>query len=103
MFVDHISMEGVYKAVGRPTIVISALRPLSRRAFTFWAHMKFWPISIFNHGSTIDELQDEVEQRRSSSPKEFLVRLVCRSCPYAGARHQTGLCDSGAESEDGFA
>lgn len=67
--VDDINMEGIYKAAGRPTILISALRPLPRRAFTCGHELGH---HVFGHGSTIDQLQDEAG-RSEFDPKEFLV------------------------------
>lgn len=69
LFVDDVSMEGVYKAIGRPTIVLSALRPLSRRAFTCAHELGH---HVFDHGSTIDELREEAA-KREFDPKECLV------------------------------
>lgn len=68
-FVDDVSMEGCYKATGRPTIILSSLRPLSRRAFTAAHELGH---HVFNHGTTVDELRDEAE-RGVFVPEEFLV------------------------------
>jgi Zn-dependent peptidase ImmA (M78 family) len=68
-FVDEVSMEGVYAALAKPTILISALRPLSRRAFTCAHELGH---HVFGHGSTIDELKDEAEEGKFQ-PNEFLV------------------------------
>jgi Zn-dependent peptidase ImmA (M78 family) len=68
-FVDDVSMEGVYAALGKPTIVLSALRPLARRAFTCAHELGH---HVFGHGSTIDELREEADMR-AFDPKEFLV------------------------------
>lgn len=68
-FVDDISMEGCYKATGRPTIILSSLRPLSRRAFTAAHELGH---HVFNHGFTIDKLRDEAE-RGVFVPEEFLA------------------------------
>ncbi|MCG3121876.1 MAG: hypothetical protein GIKADHBN_00248 [Phycisphaerales bacterium] len=68
-FVDEVSMEGVYAALAKPTILVSSLRPLSRRAFTC-AHE--FGHHVFGHGSTIDELQDEAAEG-AFQPNEFLV------------------------------
>ncbi|QKK07518.1 MAG: ImmA/IrrE family metallo-endopeptidase [Planctomycetota bacterium] len=68
-FVDDVSMEGVYAALSKPSIILSSLRPLTRRAFTC-AHE--FGHHVFGHGSTIDELKDEAE-REVFNPEEFLV------------------------------
>ena len=68
-FVDDVSMEGIYAALAKPTILISALRPLTRRTFTCaheFAH------HVFGHGSTIDELKDEASEG-TFQPNEFLA------------------------------
>ena len=67
-FVDDVSMEGVYAALTKPTIVLSALRPLPRRAFTC-AHE--FGHHVFGHGSTIDELREEAD-KRAFDPKGIL-------------------------------
>jgi Zn-dependent peptidase ImmA (M78 family) len=68
-FADDINMEGVYVALNTPTIIVSALRPLSRRAFTCAHELGH---HVFEHGSTIDELRSEAEQN-TLNPNEFLV------------------------------
>ncbi len=68
-FVDDVSMEGVYMALGKPKIVLSALRPLSRRAFTCAHELGH---HAFDHGSSIDELKDKA-RHNVFDPKEFLV------------------------------
>lgn len=68
-FVDDVSMEGVYATLSRPTIIISALRPLSRRAFTCAHELGH---HFFGHGSTIDELRDEAEAGKFL-PNEFIA------------------------------
>ncbi len=67
-FLD-ISMEGFYLKGPPPRVMLSALRPLARRAFTC-AHEigHHW----FGHGSTIDELQDD-ERSDSQIPEEVLA------------------------------
>jgi len=69
MFDDSVSMEGFYKAIGKPTIILSSLRPLSRRKFTAAHELGH---HVFGHGSTIDELQEDVE-RDIVVPEEFLA------------------------------
>lgn len=68
-FVDDVSMEGVYAALAKPTILISALRPLARRAFTCAHELGH---HFFSHGSTIDELREEAKDGMFQ-PNEFLV------------------------------
>ena len=68
-FVDDVSMEGVYAALTRPTVLLSSLRPLARRAFTCAHELGH---HVFGHGSTIDELRDNVESG-TFSPIEFLA------------------------------
>lgn len=68
-FVDDVSMEGIYAALAKPTILISALRPLPRRAFTCAHELGH---HFFNHGSTIDEIKEEAEGDKFQ-PNEFLA------------------------------
>ena len=68
-FVDDVSMEGVYAELAKPTILLSSLRPLARRAFTCAHELGH---HVFGHGSTIDELRDDVESGTFSS-NEFLA------------------------------
>lgn len=69
-FTDDItSMEGVYAALKRPKIVLSALRPLPRRAFTCAHELAH---HFFGHGSTIDELREEAEDG-TRPPNELLA------------------------------
>lgn len=64
-----VSMEGFYRKGAPPRIMLSALRPLARQAFTC-AHEvgHHW----FGHGSTIDELQGD-ERQDSDIPEEILA------------------------------
>ena len=68
-FVNDVSMEGVYAALAKPTILLSSLRPLTRRAFTCGHELGH---HVFGHGSTIDELRDDVEST-TFLPNEFLA------------------------------
>lgn len=68
-FVDDVSMEGVYAALARPTALLSALRPLTRRAFTCAHELGH---HFFGHGSTIDELKGEAAEGKFQ-PNEFLA------------------------------
>ena len=65
----RISMEGFYRKGSPPRVMLSALRPLARRAFTC-AHEigHHW----FGHGSTIDELQGD-DRNDSDIPEEILA------------------------------
>ncbi|MFA6965262.1 ImmA/IrrE family metallo-endopeptidase [Bosea sp. (in: a-proteobacteria)] len=64
-----VSMEGFYRKAIPPRIMLSALRPLARKAFTC-AHEvgHHW----FGHGSTIDELKSD-ERQDSDIPEEILA------------------------------
>jgi hypothetical protein len=62
-------MEGIYATRPKPMILISSLRPLSRRAFTCAHELGH---HFFAHGSKIDELKDEAESGEFQ-PNEFLV------------------------------
>lgn len=64
-----ISMEGFYQRGSPPRIMLSALRPLARKAFTC-AHEvgHHW----FGHGSTIDELKAE-DRQDFDIPHEILA------------------------------
>ena len=68
-FVNDVSMEGFYAALAKPTVLLSSLRPLPRRTFTCAHELGH---HLFGHGSTIDELQDDVESR-TFLPNEFLA------------------------------
>jgi Zn-dependent peptidase ImmA (M78 family) len=64
-----VSMEGFYRKSSPPRVMLSALRPLARRAFTC-AHEigHHW----FGHGSTIDELQGD-DRHDFDIPEEILA------------------------------
>ncbi len=64
-----VSMEGFYQRGNPPRIMLSALRPLARKAFTC-AHEvgHHW----FGHGSTIDELKAD-DRQDSEIPEEILA------------------------------
>jgi hypothetical protein len=62
-------MEGTFLKSDPPQILLSALRPLPRRAFTCGHELGH---HVFGHGSTIDELKEEAE-RGVFNPDEFLV------------------------------
>ena len=66
-----ISMEGMYVQNPRQ-ILISALRPYQRRAFTCAHELGH---HLFGHGSTIDELVERAGDRWRANPDELLVQL----------------------------
>jgi Zn-dependent peptidase ImmA (M78 family) len=64
-----VSMEGFYRKGSPPRVMLSALRPLARRAFTCAHEIGHdW----FGHGSTIDELQGD-DRHDSDIPEEILA------------------------------
>jgi Zn-dependent peptidase ImmA (M78 family) len=65
-----INMEGMYDRVPKPRIYVSSLRPLPRRVFTCGHELGHHE---YGHGSTIDEMKEEVEALRDENPDEFLV------------------------------
>ncbi len=68
-FVDDVSMEGFYAALAKPTVLLSSLRPLPRRAFNCAHELAH---HFFGHGSTIDELQENAH-KSEFQPNEFLA------------------------------
>jgi len=66
-----ISMEGMYKRGRPPQILLSALRPLARRTFTCAHEIGH---HVFKHGSTIDELVDNLTETGPVHPEEFLAQ-----------------------------
>lgn len=68
---NDINMEGMYDGGSIPRIHVSILRPAARRAFTCAHELGH---HIFGHGSTIDELKDELSQSpHSTRPPNELV------------------------------
>ncbi|APE48289.1 Zn peptidase [Delftia sp. HK171] len=67
---NDINMEGMYDRTPKPRIHISALRPLARRNFTCAHELGH---HIFGHGSTIDELQEDLTKRQDRPPAEILA------------------------------
>ncbi len=67
---NDISMEGMYDRHPKPRIHISALRPLVRRNITCAHELGH---HVFNHGSTIDELNDRSEVADHNDPIEFIA------------------------------
>jgi Zn-dependent peptidase ImmA (M78 family) len=68
-FVD-VNMEGMYRKGSEPKIFVSALRPLARRAFTCAHELGH---HVFEHGSTIDELTENLATIKSNDPQEYIV------------------------------
>lgn len=71
LFLD-VSMEGFYFKGAAPRILVSALRPLPRRAFTCAHELGH---HHFGHGSTMDQLQAD-ERADSHKPEEILANGV---------------------------
>jgi Zn-dependent peptidase ImmA (M78 family) len=67
---NDINMEGMYDRNPKPRIHISALRPLARRNFTCAHELGH---HIFGHGSTIDELRDDLINSTNRPPNEVLA------------------------------
>ena len=65
----NINMEGMYLRQVPPTIFVGSMRPLARRNFTCAHELGH---HIFGHGSTIDELQENMNDRMFQ-PEEYLV------------------------------
>lgn len=64
-----VSMEGFYQKAKPPKILLSAQRPLARRAFTCGHEIgHHW----FGHGSTIDQLKED-DRSPSDQPEEVLA------------------------------
>ena len=68
-FADLPSMEGVYYAA-KPAIILSALRPPGRQAFTC-AHE--FGHHIYSHGEQFDELVEDRQTARKYDQKEFIA------------------------------
>lgn len=66
-----ISMEGMYvRDSGQ--ILVSALRPYPRRAFTCAHELGH---HLFGHGTTVDRLLDAAEDHRRADPQELIAEL----------------------------
>jgi Zn-dependent peptidase ImmA (M78 family) len=64
-----INMEGFYQKGARPQILLSALRPLARRAFTCAHELgHHW----YGHGTTMDDLATD-DRSDNESPNEVLA------------------------------
>lgn len=66
-FAEIPSAEGIYSP-GKPVIVISALRPSGRQAFTCAHELGH---HVYGHGERFDELVEDRSAKRSYDPKEF--------------------------------
>lgn len=66
-FAELPSAEGIYSP-GKPVIIISALRPAGRQAFTCAHELGH---HLQGHGERFDELVEERGKRRRYDPKEF--------------------------------
>lgn len=83
---NDINMEGMYEKSSKPRIHVSALRPLARRVFTCVHELGH---HIFNHGSSIDELQDNLYKYKDRPPEEILADSFAAFTlmPTLGIRH----------------
>src|SRR4051794_40666666 len=66
-----VSMEGMYRRGRPPRILLSALRPQPRRIYTCAHEVGH---HIFKHGSTIDELVEDLSRAGPLSPGEALAQ-----------------------------
>ena len=67
---NDINMEGMYQRGEPPRIHLSALRPLSRRAFNCAHELGH---HFFGHSSSIDELRENAKEHPWEDPTEFLA------------------------------
>lgn len=67
---NKINMEGMYQRGVPPRIHLSACRPLPRRVYNCAHELGH---HIFGHGSSIDELREDVKEHPWEDPKEFLA------------------------------
>ena len=67
---NNINMEGMYQRGTPPRIHLSARRPLPRRAYNCAHELGH---HIFGHGSSIDELRENIKAHPWEDPKEFLA------------------------------
>lgn len=83
---NDINMEGMYEKSAKPRIHVSAFRPLARRVFTCVHELGH---HIFEHGSTIDELQDDLHKYKDRPPEEILADSFAAFTlmPTVGIRH----------------
>jgi hypothetical protein len=103
-FNDISSMEGMYDRTPRPRIHVSALRPLNRRAFTCGHELGH---HVFGHGSTIDELHDELSDRSLSADEllaeSFAAFLLMPTVGLRGAFASRGIKPESASARDIYA
>lgn len=68
----EVSMEGLYvlSKGGNPEILISAKRPMPRRAFTCAHELGH---HVFGHGFSVDEMVERADEDERFDPDEFLV------------------------------
>jgi Zn-dependent peptidase ImmA (M78 family) len=73
VFVSASSLEGMYRKGKRPTIVISALRPAGRQAYTCAHELGH---HVFQHGSIlVDEFKNATTKPNEQDPQEILADL----------------------------
>lgn len=68
--VDIPSMEGFYCRSGRPTIILSTLRPTGRQNFTCAHEVGH---HVLGHGEQFDELIEQKSDERQQDPDEFMA------------------------------
>lgn len=68
--VDIPSMEGFYCRSGRPTIILSTLRPTGRQNFTCAHEVAH---HVLGHGEQFDELIEQKSDERQRDPNEFMA------------------------------
>lgn len=93
-----INMEGMYQSGEAPRIFVSSQRPLPRRVFTCGHEVGH---HVFGHGSTIDEMQEELAALKTEHPDEFLVNAFSAAVlmPVVGLRgalHRRGTSAAAA-------
>jgi len=73
LFVAASSLEGMYRKDKRPTVIVSALRPSGRQAFTCAHELGH---HVFGHGNIlVDEFMDIAGTQNRSDPQETLADL----------------------------
>lgn len=100
-----INMEGMYQSGDAPRIFLSSQRPLARRVFTCGHEVGH---HVFGHGSTIDEMQEELAALKSEHPDEFLVNAFSAAVlmPVVGLRgglHRRGTSAATATAQTIYA
>jgi hypothetical protein len=97
-FLD-VNMEGMYFSHDSrpvPTIIVSALRPLPRRAFTCAHELGH---HVFNHGTKVDALSEDNPYKGSNAMEELLVDAFAGNLlmPVAGIVAEIAARDWNAE------